>query len=428
MRRSSQRLVLFFAVCVAAFCQQQPLKLSLVEAEHLALAKNPQIGIAANQAYAAAEVTKQARSAYQPTLFGSITAVGADSGSRLAAGGLNNPIVYNRVGAGVSISQLISDFGRTGSLVQSARLQAQSQEQGTKFTKSDVILQVDAAYYEVLRAKALLQVAAETIKARQIVADQVAALEASKLKSKLDLSFANVNLADAKMLLVTAENDVKSAEAELARSLGLPDQQTFDLVAPIVPPKSNADLNALIDSALQNRSDIAQQRLAVESSRKFTNAERALARPSVSLFGSAGFVPAGEAIVPGQFGAVGVNMNIPIFNGGLFKARRTEAEYNAAVAELRLRDLENSVKKNVRVAYAAATNAYERLDLSVQLLTQAKLAMDYAQSRYDLGLSSIVELSQSQLNLTSAEIAHQRAIYDVQTQLAVLRYQTGNQP
>jgi outer membrane protein len=77
------------------------------------------------------------------------------------------------------------------------------------------------------------------------------------------------------------------------------------------------------------------------------------------------------------------------------------------------------------MAYLNALTANDRLALTAQLLDQAKLALDLAQSRYDLGLSSIVELSQAQLNLTSAQIEAARAKYDYQALRTVLEYQIG---
>ena len=69
--------------------------------------------------------------------------------------------------------------------------------------------------------------------------------------------------------------------------------------------------------------------------------------------------------------------------------------------------------------------AFERVGLTGQLLKQAQLALDLARGRYDLGLSSIVELSQAQLNLTAAQIGSASARYDYQAQRAVLTYQVG---
>ena len=69
----------------------------------------------------------------------------------------------------------------------------------------------------------------------------------------------------------------------------------------------------------------------------------------------------------------------------------------------------------MRVAWAAPITAYQRIDVTAQFLRQAALALDLAQGRYNLGLSSIVELTQAQLNLTQAEIENLSAKYDYQT-------------
>jgi outer membrane protein len=120
-----------------------------------------------------------------------------------------------------------------------------------------------------------------------------------------------------------------------------------------------------------------------------------------------------------------LNVNIPVFNGGLFKARRSEAEFRTRAAAQNVKVLENRVVRDVRVAYLNAKTAYERAGLTAQLLDQARLALDLSQSRYDLGLSSMIELSQAQLNLTAAQIASAGAKYDYQLQRSLLDYQVG---
>jgi outer membrane protein len=402
--------------------------LTLPEAEQLALKNNPQIAAAQFQARASEEVTREFQAAYYPTLDGDVTAVGANSGSRLAAGALNNPIIYNRVGTGLVVSQLITDFGRTGSLVHSASLGARAQEQAINFTKADLLLRTDGAYLAVLRTRALRGVAQETVRARQDVVDQVTALFQSKLKASLDVSFANVNLADAKVLLSDAENDLRSAEAQLARLLVVPSDTRFDLADPSSSATLPSDAGALSQEALRRRPDLLQRRLDVESAQQFARAEQLLSRPTVGLQGTVGYVPTGDAQVPGTYGAVGVNVRIPVFNGGLFRARRFEAESRAAAAEKGMQDLELQIQRDVRIAWLNAKNAFEKLDLTQQLLDQAKRALDLAQARYNLGLSPIVELSQSQLQYTSAELARARAQYDYAAQLSLLNYQTGLVP
>jgi outer membrane protein len=133
-----------------------------------------------------------------------------------------------------------------------------------------------------------------------------------------------------------------------------------------------------------------------------------------------------EAGLTNQYSAVGVNVTVPLTNGNLFAARRAEANFRASAQQQVLQDLENRVARDVQVSWLDAQTAFQRLDLTNQLLAQATDSLDLAQQRYDLGPSSIVELSQAQLNQTSAQIEQARARYDYQEQNAALRFQIGS--
>jgi outer membrane protein len=421
-----KRAFVFVTLAAASlYAQPQALTLSLAEAERVAIQNNPQFSSAKFTAAAAYQVPNEVRASSLPSLSGAITAVGADSGSRLAAGALNNPVVYNRVGTGLIVNQLVTDFGRTSNLIASAKLRAQAQDQVTETARANILIATVRAYFALLRARSVLTVAQQTVMARQLVSDQVTALANSNLKSQLDVSFANVNLADAQLLLSQTQNDVKAAEAELANAMGLPGQTAFTLqeenfLAP-VPPSADP----LILQALQDRPELKDLRLEQSGAERQAKAEHALYYPTIAVTGAAGFVPAADAAVPGRYGAIGVNLSIPVLNGGLFRARQTEAELKAKAAGENVNDLANRVTRDVRVAYLNAQTAFERVGLTDQLLKQAQLALDLARGRYDLGLSSIVELSQAQLNLTSAQIGVASARYDYQTERSILDYQIG---
>jgi len=165
---------------------------------------NPQVTASRLQALAAQQVVRETRSSYWPTATANMTAVDSQTNSRIAAGALNNPIIFERTAGGASVSQLITDFGRTKNLVASASLSAKAEDQNALATREQVLLAVDQAFYGVLQAQAVLHVADETVANRQVVVDQVQALAKSALKSDLDLSFAQVNLAQAKLLLLDA--------------------------------------------------------------------------------------------------------------------------------------------------------------------------------------------------------------------------------
>jgi outer membrane protein len=399
--------------------------LTLVEAEKIAIQNHPQIQAATEVANVAKEQVKQARSAYYPTVNGSLTGAEAESNSRIAAGFLNNPIIYDRYANGFAVSQLVTDFGRTHELVKSSNLHAQAQQENVVTTRAEVLLNVDRAYYAILKSQTLLRVAQETVNERQLVSDQVTAQFNSKLKSGLDVSFANVDLAQARLLLIQAQNDVQASFADLSAALGYTDQRSFQLAEEPLPPQPPPDLPQLLQQAFRDRPELISQRLDVSSAQSFATAERDLWIPTISAAGAAGLTPFRQELLAPRYAAAGFNVNIPIFNGHLFGALRGEAEAEERAQQQYLRDLQNRVTRDVRDAWLNAQSAYQRLSVTQQLLEQAQKALDLARSRYKLGLSSIVELSQAQLNETEAEIAQASAKYDYQTQTSVLNYQLG---
>ena len=400
--------------------------LSVKDAEAIALKNNPAISVARLNALASQQTVREVRSSLWPQANANFTAVDARDNSRITAGGLNNPIIYTRAAAGMSVSQLITDFGRTSNLVASARLQAEAEEQNSRATKDDVLLAVDEAFYNALQTHAVLRVAEQTVASRQLLSDQVSALTKSKLKSDLDLSFANVNLAQAKLLYLDALNNDKSALAGLSAILGYPNLQNFELVGstePLTAPPP--DVNQLITDAIAKRPEMLALEFEAESAQKLYKANKDEMLPTISALAAYGDSPVRDDRVYGPYGAVGVNLQIPVFNGFLYSARSREADLRAQAVRQRLADLRNRISRDVRNSWLAASTAFDRVHVSEQLLAQANLALDLAQTRYRLGLSSIVELSQAQLQQTQAQISNAQADSEYRLALSALRYQTG---
>lgn len=416
-------LTLAIAPCLAQ--AQAPPRLTLEQAQQMAVRSHPSLGAARSAAAAASEIVTETRSAYFPVAFGSLTGGAALPNSRIAAGALNNPVIYNRYSDGLTVGQLITDFGRTQNLVASARLRGQAAEERVALTREDVILRVTRSYFGVLRQQAVLKVAQDTVNQRQLMLDQVTTLANSKLKSTIDVSFASVNLSDAKLLLAQAEGDLQAAWATLADALGSQDQQTFELSDAPLPAQPAADVNLLISQALKEEPGIAAQRLNASAAQRFARAERDLWMPTVSSIAAGGFTPLHVKALADRYGAVGMNVNIPIFNGRLFSARRAEAEDRAKTESQTLTAMQNRVARDVRIAWLNANTAFQRIALTDELQAQAKLALELADTRYRLGLGSIVELSQAQLNLTQALIQQAGAKYEYQIATAILNYQMG---
>jgi outer membrane protein len=426
---------MFVGFCCNAWTQTtapQPfsgqLKLTLYDAEQLALKNNPQISVSKLLALAQHQVLREVRSGELPVATGNLTAVDAHEGTRITAGVLNNPSVFERAGAGVTIGQLITDFGRTRNLVASANLRENAQQQSALATAADVTFAVDQAFYAALSAQAELTVAQQTVETRQTTADQVQALAQAKLRSDLDLSFANVNLAQAKLLLLEAQNRKDAAFTSLNQVLGFEKQADYLLVDETGRTLSQLSTNQedLVQLALRSRPDLAALDDQFRSEKRFARAEHDLNRPTISALGAVGGTPVrADQITTSWYGAVGVNMSIPVFNGFLFSARAHEADYRASALQEQVRDLRDRIARDVRVTWLQANTAYQKVSVTAQLLQQANLALDLAQTRYKLGLGSIVELSQAQLQQTDAQIGNSTARYEYLSTLSSLRYQTG---
>src|SRR5260370_29929619 len=340
-------------------------ELTLAQAEAIALKNNPQITIGKLSALVAHQYVREARSALLPNAYLGLTAVDSNPGSRLAAGGLNNPILFPRAAAGATVGQLITDFGRSTNLLSSSESQAKAEDQNAAATTAQITLVVDQSFYNVLETKALVAVAQQTVDSRQLFVDKIKALTDAKLKSDLDLSFARVDLARGKLLLLEAHNNYQSSLAVLSAILGYPDQQNFRLLEEQTAIAAPAlDVSPLIQLALEQRPEVLALQDEVQAAQKFGSAEHDLWRPTISALGTVGEAPIRDNHIPNWYGAVGVNINIPIFNGSLFSARAKAADLQTEINREKLAGLRNNIARDVRTSWQDTTRAFDHLSVT----------------------------------------------------------------
>ncbi|MFZ0418015.1 MAG: TolC family protein [Candidatus Sulfotelmatobacter sp.] len=414
------------------------LRLTRTQAEQLAIKNNPRISVGRLLALAQHQIYRETRAAELPNFNGAVTAVDANEGSRIGAGALTASRLLEHAGAGVTLGQLITDFGRTLNLVSSAKLQEKAQNANALATTEDIVLATDQAFYNALQAQALLKVAQQTVSTRGSVEHQIDELTKNKLKSSLDLAFAQVNLSQAKLLQLDAENNVDSTIAALTAILGFDKQVTYELTeedTQLPPPPPDVDV--LINTAMQQRPDLQALTYGQQAAEKFRRAQREQLFPTISALGIAGVTPVRPDCIGGCFpnyfisswyGAIGVNMSVPIFNGFLFTAEASEANYKAKAAAESTRDLRDQVVRDVRTAWLATNTAFQRVGVEAELAKEADLGLTLAQGRYQLGLGSIVELSQAQLQQTDAAIGYVNAQYQYRLSLSTLNFEIGVQP
>jgi outer membrane protein len=406
-------------------------RLTRSAAEQMAVKNNPRVSVARLLALAQHQVYRETRAAELPSASIALTAVEAEEASRISAGSLTASRLFEHAGAGGGFTQLLTDFGRTHNLVASSILQEKAQKANAIATQYDIELATDQAFFNALEAQQTLKVAQQNVTTRQTLQSQINQMTVNKLKSTLDLSFANVNLSQAKLLALDAQNNADSTMAALDAVLGLDHQETFDLIddgAGLQQPPP--DVDQLIQESLKQRPDLQATQFSERAAVKFSHAQRDQLLPSIAASGTVGTIP----IRPDQYytenwwGGIGVNVSIPVFNGFLYTAQAKEASLRARVASEQTRDLRDRIVRDVRTAWLAANTSYQRVSVTEELLQEANLGLTLAKTRYQMGLSSIVELSQAEYQQTDAAIGNANAQYQYRMALATLNYQVGSVP
>jgi outer membrane protein len=400
--------------------------LTLEQAQQIALKNHPRIGSAVLQAEGAGSAVSQAKSAYYPQASANITAAVANDATTLSAGALQTSSLNSRFATGVGLVQLVTDFNRTASLVSAAKFRYLAANDSVLNTRAQILLAVRNAYFSVLGSDAVRRAAQATLQSRQLTLRQISALAQSDLRSSLDVTFAQVLVSEAQLASDQADTDAQSARADLAAAMGSESVENVTLEDQTAPAAPGTDVQSLVSAAMDARPDLSLLSHRRDADYQISRAENKLNYPTVNFLAAGGVIPEHDHTIPrDNYEAAGVNINIPIFNGGLFAARRTEAMRTAQAADKDVQDLSIQIARDVRTAWFRANNAYRRLSVTSQLVDQARRAVHLAQARYDSGLGSIVELNQAQTSEISAEIDAAGAKYNYLSRRTELDFTIG---
>ncbi len=433
MRLLRVALASTLALCVSGFVTAGIVtaapRLTLAQAQRMALRYHPQIKVMQFDTAAAQEAINIARSAYAPQVLGSAVSAVAPPGTRAAAyiGGLSNPTILQRTSAGVLVSQYVTDFGRTAAIVRTYEQAEKAESERGQLTQLTVLLNATQAYFEVLRANALLRVALQTLSERDTLLRQITALQRAGLRSTLDVAIAQRDAAGARQLVVEARARRRDAMATLSDALGSPVELDYALVDIRKLPALPKSVGPLIDEMLADNPELAAMRSEAASAQSNAAAAEKALSPTVTAYGFLGGTPIRDAVeqINAAYEAAGVNMIIPIANGGELKAAARQAQDQAVAASASVQDLENNLLSDTRTAYEDVVAARTNIDVTNQMVRTAQTSYALTAARYRIGLNSIVDLSEAQLALTQAQIEQANAIYDYIEQGAALEFVTG---
>jgi len=418
-----------FSANVSAAEPPAVVRLTLQEAVETALSRHPSLLASRGELQIQEARVGQARSNFLPQLklqsdYSRATANPTPSwlsGSLTRTDPSNK--AYNNYSAGLTLEQLIFDFGKTGASVESARENLRGSDLSEIASRQTVAVNVKVAYFGLLAARRLVQVEEETVRQFEQHLEQVQGFYKAGTRARFDVTKAEVDLTNARLELIKARNTAEVARVTLANAMGVPDRPIGELEDPLTFTKVEISEEQAVQAALANRPELlslSAQRRAAEAS------VRSVQRNYFPvLSGIADYTYRGQDFPLAWNWDAGVSLTFPIFSGNLTKSQVAEARANLVVVGANEESLRQNVILEVHEAFSSLKEAEERVQTSDVVVRQAEENLDLANGRFQAGLGASVERTDAQVLLTNAKTSQVQALYDYRTAEARLQKAMG---
>ena len=278
-----------------------------------------------------------------------------------------------------------------------------------------------------LKRQKLVRIAEETVRERGIITGQIDTLYRQQLKSKLDLDLVKVELVNAESLLVRSRNDLKASFADLNRTMGIAGPEDYTLEDVTTDVKIPRALGELISDSLSHP-ELKRAKEQTASAEAKKRAMKSQYLPTVSAIASGGYYDTFDPnrnVATGGWWAAGGMVSMPLFTGGLIENQVKEAAAQEAAAQAQNSNIEQALTQQVTNAYLDTVTFAQQIKLAEELVKTAQEALSLAKQRYKLGLGTIVEVTQSEVGLTTAQTKLAEAQYDYKIAEVTLAYAAG---
>ena len=381
------------------------------------------------------------------------------------------------VGLSAQASLPLYDGGRTSSLVREARFRVDAAEAGLERTRQQVALDVAQQFLTLLLDREIVGIEAEGLAAARAQLERVTELVDAGARPRGDVFAQESVVAQRRTALVVAEGAVQRDRVVLIQIVGLDPLGAYRFVGPDLDrleasgllDEATAPLAALLAAARETRADRRAQELQIRAAEAAVGSARAAGRPSLSLSASLGTgysslqqrvvgdTPAfpvtlgdGTPVLVGgqpltfpgdpsfettpvfsQFGdnrsgALGLVLNVPLFDR--YQARRgvVEAEIQADQARIGLDALDRQVAAEVQQAVVEAETARARLDAAEAQVVASEEALRVERDRYRLGAGTLYDVAEAETRLSEARSSRVQAAYGLAFRRVLVRLAVGD--
>ncbi len=404
---------------------------TLEECVQIALERHPRLGSARAEMEAGRQRVRQNIAPYLPQLDGGASVSRRKRSAAQATGlpgtgvGGAAPAPFTYYSTALSLSQILFDFGRNLDAIQAASLREDSLIADAITQREVIVRDVKQAYFDLLAARRLRDVAEEVLHSNQRQLDQARGRYDVGFATKLDVTRSEVLVANAELDLLTARNSVLVAEQTLRNAMGLTEPLDFDPVDVLEARPFEMEEERALAIALENRSELASVRALRRAAEEDASSRWKEHLPD--LAGAANIDWSGSSSPLRDSWNLAAIVSVPIFSGGLIDARVGEARANALALSFEEQALAQDVALEVRRAVLELGRAREAIGVSERARTQARENLELAEGRYEAGVGNVIELVDAQVQRASAEAAYVRSLYAFQTAVAELERSIGQE-
>jgi outer membrane protein len=432
------RKVVMFALTATAYCQDP---LLLRDAVSQALARNKTIEAAVATTEATRARIQQARSGSLPKVdfaeswtrsdnpvfvFSSLLTQRQFSASNFGLASLNHPDSLNNFQAIVTADQSLFDAGKTKRAVRTAELSKDMSEEDARRSQMGVIAQVVRQYHDAQLSDERVHLATQAMRSAEADLERAEALRDIGLATDADVLSIRVHIAGIHEEQIRRAADLEIAGAALNDAMGLPLDTEHSLTTALTPlPLSQNELGGLERSALEERSEARQTRLAAEIAAVQAAEARSNYLPKVSLHGA--FEADQQRFVArgGSNWLVSIGLRWNLFNGNADKARITESEAAIRFSAAERSRIESGLRLQVRQAWASLRAAQQRIESAEAPVSAARESLRISQNRFAAGLSTVTDLLRTEVALFEAQTRYAAAVHDQRIAAAMLEFAAG---
>jgi outer membrane protein TolC len=386
--------------------------LTLDEAIQIALENHPSIRVSKERIGAQEAVVGQQMSAYYPSIsMTNFYQTGNQAGTSVGV----TPNAFETYLARTAVNMTLYNFGKREGNVQSARDTLDATNFNYKTTVDGVVLGVKQAYFTYLGLRALVKVGEETVKSRQLLANQAQGFYEVGTRARIDVARAESNLYLSEANLITAQNAVKVAWAVLKNAMGIRDLPERPLVEDVTMTPIAYSLDQAKEIAFASRPELR----SFDAQKKAQDQLIAVARrqhlPDVIFDGN--YRRSNSSVAESTFPLLGawqiqLSLLIPIFDGFRTTNRVQETLHTYYVIKSQEELQRQQVALDVEQAYLRLVELQERIKANESALNAAKENLDLANGRYQVGVGSIIEATDAQTLYTDAQTTYIRTLYD----------------